>query len=276
MENILQHPVIFAILVMCIATPLTEIPLTERLTGILDEQSASYLTGILEQGGVSLLLYALISWLGMKREAGFTRPSEWRQLWLIWPMLFFSFLNIDERIFDGSITFDFSNPWLPILFILLYLSVGFIEEMLFRSVILPLMLRKWGHTQKGIYLAVMLSSVIFGLLHLLNVIMGRRTLLATGTQIIYGLFFGVFFTACFLRNRSIWPVILTHALFDLCGDLTELTTANNFGAIPQTDPQGALLVIAITLPLLLYGLFIFRKVKPQELPGNQVSLTEAI
>ena len=268
----LKYPVLFAILVMFIAAPLTEIPFADKLTGIMDKQSASYLTGIVEQGGVSLLLFLLISWLGMKHEAGFTRPSEWRQLWLVWPLVAYSFVNIDERILDGSIAFNFSSPWLPVLFVLLYLSVGFIEEILFRGLILPLMLRRWGQTKRGIYQAVIVSSVIFGLLHLINLLMGRRTMLSTGAQIIYGLFFGIFFAACFLRNRSIWPVIFTHALFDFCGNLTELTTANDFGAIPQTNLQGVLMVVALTLPLLLYGLFILRKVKPEELPANQIDV----
>ena len=264
-----KFPVVFAIIVLCITTPLTELHLEKYFVSFLDEQSASYLSGILQQGGVSILLFILIKWLGLLKEAGFTRISEWKQVWLVWPILVLSFLNIDERILDGSAVFDLSRPWLPVLFVLLYMSVGFIEEILLRGMVLPLMLRKWGKTKKGINFSVIFSSVIFGLLHLINLITGRRTLLSTTAQIIYGLFFGVFFAACFLRNRSIWPIIFTHALFDLMGNLNDIILGGDFGVVHELNLQGVMFSILFTIPLLFYGLFILRKVQPQDIPANQ-------
>ena len=269
-----KYPVVFAIIVLAIATPLTELHLENLFVSFLDEQSASYLSGIIQQGGVSILLIGLLKWLGMLKEAGFTRISEWKQVWLVWPILVLSILNLDEPFFDGTAVFDLSHPWLPVLFLLLYLSVGFIEEILLRGVVLPFMLRKWGRSKKGIVFAVVFSSVIFGLLHLINLFAGRRTLLSTGTQIIYGLFFGVFFAACFLRNRSIWPVIITHALFDLMGNLNDILVGGNFGTVHEINLQGALFSIIFTMPLLFYGLFILRKVQPQDIVFNQMTISD--
>jgi membrane protease YdiL (CAAX protease family) len=229
----------------------------------MDLQSASYLVGIVEQGGVSILLVLLLKKLGIIEAAGFTKPSQWKQIWLIWPILVYTILNGATAPFDGTLTIDTSKPYLILLFVLIYLSVGFFEEILFRSFTLSILLRKWGSSRKQIYWVVLLSNLLFGSLHVVNLIMGRRTLLSTGAQIIYGTFFGVFFAACFLRNKSIWPVIITHALFDLCGNFTNIAVGSHtFGQINNLTLQDALINSLITLPLLIYGLIILRKVKP--------------
>lgn len=259
-----RYPLITSILVMLAAAGLTEIHIENTLTPSLGFQNASYLTGVIEQGGVSILIFMLLAQFGMLAEAGFTRPKAWKQIWLIWPVILLSLINGDPSIVEGGPAIDFARPLTIILFVLLYFSTGFFEEILFRGFILRFMLKKWGRTRRGIYLAVVLSSVIFGLLHLLNLFMGRRTLLATGSQILYGAFFGVFFTACFLRNRSIWPVIFGHFLFDLCGNLDAISVGGRFGQIKEASPEGALIAILFTLPLLLYGLFILRKVEPEQ------------
>ncbi len=261
---VFRYPLSFSMLVMFVSTLLTEIHLENFLSNYMDFQNASYITGIFEQGLVSLLLAVLIFQLGMQRAAGFSQGVEWKQVWLIWPLLVLSVLNIDESVLNGSNPINPAHPERIILLVLLFASVGFFEEILFRGLILPLMLKKWGSSRGGIYLSVLLSSSIFGLLHLLNLFMGRYTLLSTLAQITFGTFFGVFFAACFLRVRSIWPVIFTHALFDLCGNLNEITVSSSFGKMQETTPEGALLAIALTLPLLLYGLFILRKVKPND------------
>lgn len=265
-----KFPVAFALVVMCISAPLTEIPLQDWFSFGLDKQSASYLTGIIEQGLVSLLLVGLMQQLGMLVEGGFTHPRTWKAIWLSWPMLVYFVINGGTSPFDGTFAIDTTHPQLIILFVLLYVSVGFIEEILFRGVILPLMLRRWGSTRRGIYIAVILSSSIFGLLHLLNLVMGRRDLLSTVSQIVYGAFFGVYFSAVFLRNRSIWPAIITHALFDMAGNFEAIAVVSTYGQVKEASLESALISGLICLPLLLYGLFILRKVKPEEIPFEMV------
>ena len=256
-----QYPVVFSSVVMVLATILTEIHAEEWLKKYMDYQSASYITGIVEQGVVSVLLVILIAKLGLLEAAGFTRPTRWKQLWLIWPILVFSFLNGSD-LFIGAIKLDLSKPVLIVLYTLLYISVGFVEEILFRGVMLTVLLQKWGKSLKGIYLSVILSSVLFGILHLVNFVMGRYSLLAAVTQTGFALFFGVFFSACMLRNHSIWPVIFGHALFDFFGSLNAISIGGTFSRSHDTNPQAALIVLLITSPLLLYGLFILRKVRP--------------
>jgi uncharacterized protein len=257
-----RFPVVFSTVMMVIGTVLTEIHAEDWLKKFIDYQSACYITGIVEQGLVSVLLVVMLAKMGLLEAAGFTRPSKWKQLWLAWPIFVLAALNGGTAPFDGTLTIDFSRPGLIVLYTLLYVSVGFVEEILFRGVILTVMVQKWGHTRKGIYLAVLVSSGLFGLLHLVNFAMGRYTLLAALTQTGYALFFGVFFGACMLRNNSIWPIIFSHFLFDFCGTLNQIAVGGTFSRSVETDPNNALVALALTLPLFLYGLFILRLVPP--------------
>lgn len=259
---ILRYPAAASVALFGLFFVLSEIELDKWLMNWMGYQKASYLSGTLVQGCVSGVIVLVIAWLGMTREAGFTPISRWKSVWLIWPVVVFSLLNGIEVI-DGTLKVNWADSWLIVLLVLLYISVGLIEEILFRGLILPLMLRQWGSTRKGIYRAVLLSSAIFGLAHLANLVMGRREALSTGAQILYGTFFGVFFAACFLRNKSIWPVIFAHFLFDLAGNLHEITVGHVFTrAASSQSLEDVLITVGVLLPLLLIGLFYLRRVEP--------------
>jgi len=266
---VFRYPLAACLVIMAIVLPLTELPLEELMTPALGLQKASYLSGILQQGIMSVVVFWLIARLGLLKEGGFTKVSEWKAIWLVWPLIIYSVLNGSDLI-DSPYRINWSDGGLIALLVLLYISVGTIEEFLFRGLILPLMLRKWGSTRKGIYIAVLVSSSIFGVAHLLNFIAGRRDLLTTSTQILYGTFFGVFFAALLLRNRSIWPAVFGHFLFDLCGNLMEITEGYVFTRVePTTTVNGALITLALLMPLLLIGLFYLRKVEPTTGNGDE-------
>lgn len=256
-----RHPLIFSIIILLLAIAFTEIPLEPLLKNYMDIQTATYITIALEQGVCAVILVVLIKALGLLKSAGFTKPRDWSKVWLVWPIIVLTVLN-GWSLFDGTIVIDSTKPMLIILFILLNASVGFFEEILCRGMMLTVLLKKWGNTQKGIYLSVLISSFIFGLVHILNFIMGRSTLPFALTQMAYAMFFGVFFAACLLRTNSIWPAIITHAVFDAFGSINEIAVGGSFGQIHQLTLEEALSTIAVTLPLMLaYGLFILRKAK---------------
>ena len=133
----------------------------------------------------------------------------------------------------------------------------FFEEILFRGGGFDPDAAKMGiDAARGVYLAVLVSSSIFGILHLVNLIMGRRDLLPLLDRLdrlpksFMGLFSGSVFAACFLRNKTIWPVIFSHALFDLCGNFNAIAVGGVFGQVKETTPQEAVVAGLVTLPLI--------------------------
>lgn len=262
----LGKPVLFAIFMTLAGIFLTEIPLREALAPSIGLQTAHYVTIILEQGLTGLLFFILLARLGWLDLAGFTGPKQWRALWLGWPLLLFTLINIED-----GIVIDTTKPLMIVLHLLTALSTGWVEEILCRGVVVTALLQKWGRTKKGVYLSVVVGSVIFGLAHLANLIMGRKPLLNNLTQVTFAIFFGVIFAACVLRNRSIWPMILLHAAIDWAGTLDEIAVGGGLRLTdPVITPNSAMISILITLPLFLYGLFLLRKVEPASLPLERV------
>ncbi len=257
----IERPLVFSLLVILLGSFLTEIPIQKLLVPYMGAQPAYYLAIILEQGIVGGFIFILLGFFGWLTIAGFAPLEKWRALWLGWPLLVFALINLEP----GTVI-DTSKPELIALHLLTALSTGWIEEILFRGAVLVALLQKWGRSRKGIYLAVLVSSALFGVTHLLNFIQGRKPLLDTATQITFAIFFGVMFCACFLRNRTIWPVILLHAAVDWAGTLDEIAVGGGLHKVVQPmSANNALISILITLPLFLYGLFILRKVEPDSL-----------
>jgi len=90
----------------------------------------------------------------------------------------------------------------------LCLFVGIAEEGLFRGLILNMLL------PKAIWRAVLLSSLLFGCMHILNVFVGFP-LNGALLEMLSALGFGIFLSAVRLRTNSLRPGIIAHSLWDL-------------------------------------------------------------
>lgn len=89
------------------------------------------------------------------------------------------------------------------------LGIGMAEEIFFRGIICGLWLKH--DTIK----AMIISSVLFGLSHILN-IAGGAELFETILQICFALVYGMILALIFAEGRSLLPCVLLHALHDFC------------------------------------------------------------
>jgi len=180
-----------------------------------------------------LLGLGLLAYLGWLREAGFNRPSRWRNLRLLWFPLAVIALALSGGVFVSG-----PAPLASALLVVLVATVG--EEILFRGVV-------WrALVPTGPVQPMVLTSVLSGLL-----VLGR-----TGTDgpwpeavRLTALTFCGGFTYAALRWRttSIWPVILVHTAFAFAAKIATLGTV--------TYP---LLMIFSTLGFIAYGLYLLR------------------
>ncbi|HZW02816.1 MAG TPA: type II CAAX endopeptidase family protein, partial [Anaerolineaceae bacterium] len=105
-------------------------------------------------------------------------------------------------------------------FLLLALLVGFVEETAFRGLILQAL------APGGRWQAVIVSSVLFGLVHLMNGLAGSSTVDLL-LQLGYTMAFGFGWAAVTLRTRSIGPLVIIHALIDFPAFLTAESAAGS-------------------------------------------------
>ena len=133
--------------------------------------------------------------------SGWARNSR-AMLWLL-PLWIITTLNL-----WGGITPRFSLPGQ--LFVIVSMAfVGFAEEMIFRGFLFKAMLK-----DGSVITAVIVSSVTFGLGHIVNLFTGHE-LAETLMQVVFAVAYGFLVTMAFYKSGSLIPCILSHSLFDI-------------------------------------------------------------
>ena len=173
--------------------------------------------------------------------------------------LFFVYIAANLEI--GSVAH--TTPRLLLLMVLECIAIGFYEEILFRGVLLRQFIELFGNSHRRIICAVFASSLVFGLIHLMNF----HTEVSTGavlSQVGYSFIMGVAFSALLIRTNwnLLWCGII-HSLYDIAagfGDFAVLQTTNEVIANSNTPSAGVYLMnFCLFIPLLIYAIFLLRK-----------------
>ena len=89
------------------------------------------------------------------------------------------------------------------------LGVGFLEEMIFRGLLFNAMLKDSSKT------AIIVSSITFGMGHIINLINGSGAeLIPNLMQVVYASAVGFMFVMIYYRTKSLFVCIITHGLFN--------------------------------------------------------------
>lgn len=215
---------------------------------------------------VAIGVLALFKKLNQHIKLGFCMKGLAKSFLLGWVVWIASVINF----YDTWVNIDMSVATIPNLkdyigYGLYVLGVGVFEEVLLRGIILNKMLDRWGDSKGGIYDAVLISSFLFGLWHLINLINKPWMVIGTITQVFYAFFIGVFFSAVYLRTRNLWSVILMHAIFDIGGCLEELFINEVAQQATQDISVATGLFIILEFSIfMIVGLFYLRKVDDKE------------
>lgn len=134
-----------------------------------------------------------------------------------------------------------------VLFILSMLCVGFIEEIIFRGFLFKAM------SKDNIKSAVFVSSITFGMGHIVNFLNGRD-LIPTLLQICYATAIGFLFTIIFYKGKSLWPCIITHGIINSLAIF----------AVQRTQMISIITSIVLCVISLVYALWILKKAEKSE------------
>jgi membrane protease YdiL (CAAX protease family) len=134
-----------------------------------------------------------------------------------------------------------------LLAILLMLHVGFLEELLFRGLLLQAIREK-----SGVRKAVIISGITFGIGHMVNLLRGYG-LEELASQIVIAIVLGIILSLLVVITRNLLAGIIFHILFNIGGTITN----------QESSQQRWLLVIMllISIPYLLYLLRLLPKAK---------------
>lgn len=138
------------------------------------------------------------------------------------------------------------------LYALFCLSVGFFEEMAFRGCVLMLLLKKRRGNKLGVFMAIFWSSVVFGLIHLVNLFTASPV--AVLLQIGYSALIGGLCSLVLLATKNIWLCVLLHAVYNFAGGIVPA-----FGdGVIWTAPE-VVLTAVVAVIVTVYSVWLFIK-----------------
>jgi len=186
-------------------------------------------------------------------QPSFSRPTK--RIWLLSPFLLLCLSNFLVAWIQGLPGLGLSSPVPLLKAALLYFLVAVGEELVFRVVVYSECKKKWP-----LWKAVLVSSLIFALPHLLNAT-SWATLGTSALQVLYSFFLGLLLSIIYDVSGNILWAVAFHFLFDflngsLASSLFPLPWDASFYLI------NVLVSVGVSMYFLLVRPILFAKEKP--------------
>lgn len=139
-----------------------------------------------------------------------------------------------------------------------YIGVGIIEELYVRALLLNIIERLAYKTKNAQSIAIVVSSVVFGLGHIFGMI--GQDVLTVICRIIFTTMLGIIFGVIYKKSDNLWLVAVAHILLDFCGGVVFCFVSPAVFALPaliSTD------VSYIAIALYLFGKYYLHKPKKE-------------
>lgn len=158
----------------------------------------------------------------------------------------------------GDAYFVHGEPWYILWFALECLAIGLFEEAAFRGVALLLIAEKRRTTKKGLFMSIVLSSAVFGVIHLANILAGASPG-AVFLQIGYSFLIGAMCSVILFKTANLWLCVLLHAVYDFSGNLMP-----TLGAGTWWDTPTVIFTVILAVFTTVFYVVAFMKMDPTE------------
>ena len=190
---------------------------------------------------MAIFLYGFIRRNHLKEYLGLCRTKgNYRNLLYFIPLLIISSVNL-----WNGLTLNSPVPE-TVLYMVSMCLVGFLEEVIFRGLLFK------GMCRSNVTSAMIVSSLTFGMGHIVNLLLGEPPL-DTMLQLVYASAIGFCYTAIFYVGGSILPCILSHAV---------VNATSAFAVQPTTKAQVVIAVVQTALSV-GYGMWLLHNRKCQ-------------
>lgn len=186
---------------------------------------------------LSILILIFIIKIDKVKYFGLTKITSYKKYLYFIPLIILISVNL-----WGGINLDNKISYI-IFYILTMINIGFLEEIIFRGFLFKMM------EKDSIKTAVIVSSLTFGIGHILNLLNGAD-LIPTLLQIIYATSTGFMFVIIFIKSKSIMPCIITHSLVNALS-VFEVSRFITIYIAP----------IILTIIPIIYSIYLIKKIK---------------
>ncbi|MEH6537738.1 MAG: CPBP family intramembrane glutamic endopeptidase [Psychroserpens sp.] len=252
-----NNPFVIAAITLILFLGILKFPLISVLDNFdLSSQQADNIIRIIKNSIILILVLFAIKKLKLVALSGLSKNIKFQKKYLILIPMYLVVIGVFSLLDTDLSSISAIDV---ILLSVSMLSVGFVEEFIFRGILQSVFLKKYGHRKYGILIGIFLPAALFGGLHLVNLDMSN--IAASISQAVYAFFIGVSFGAILLKTNKLIPLAILHGLINIVFSINTLLDDNAMsGQIEQQDIGQAIGTMLIVLPLFVVGLFIIRKI----------------
>jgi membrane protease YdiL (CAAX protease family) len=182
----------------------------------------------------SILIVTTLMCIIQLRLLHFTGLDHWKNIKNIQATMI-ALVFIMVGISNNWNTYITAGVDLVLLFAISTLAVGVFEELLFRGLVFPLLIRSFSKSKSAFLWSAILSNLMFGLMHFINIFSQPENVVGILSQVFFATSIGVFFCGLMVRTEHILIPILIHALVnfgfgaDEIKGITEIKEASTSG-----------------------------------------------
>ena len=239
------------LIIMMIIFEFIDMPLFQNLEdeGIITDSIMRLL------GGIAFII--ILTGFGYAKI--FQIKHFWKSLFIIIPALIISINNFPIiAFFDGRALLS-APEYRIYLFLFECLCIGFYEEIIYRGIILGILFQNLAKTKNGLLKAIVFSSFVFGLSHLLNLFSGAA-IGDTVLQIGYSFLLGTLWAVMYLKTQNLWLTMLLHATYNFFGQVMfRLGTVEG-----RFDIYTVIITVVLAVLVAIYTIGIFKQLKERE------------
>lgn len=229
--------------------------------GLLALGASSLLVGVPPAGDVRGIAYYLLPFGVVALLSAIVRPTGafinfgrhpaaafrygWYLLMIALILGVLSFLSIGEERFVTP-----SWQVVAIYLVVTCLTASF-EELLCRGLIQNLIVARFAATKGGPWRAIVISSLIFAVLHFANLTAKPWFVIGTLTQVIYTLCVGIVVGTIYYLTGDLLAAILVHAAFNFCGQIAMIFQPVGAPLHEDLPIAGAIIQLVLLLPAIV-------------------------
>ncbi len=207
--------------------------------------------------GICLLMMSFCSFLYLLSP---TRKVSIKSLFLILPCWLVVINNFPFiPVITGSATLN-TSWWYVLLYALQCLTVGLFEECAFRGCVFMLILEGKHKTKKDVFFSIIYSSLIFGAIHIVNLLAGSG-IVPVIQQLGYSFLIGAMCAVALIITKNLWVSVLLHACFNFAGGVIPTLGEGHIWDAPTIIITAVLAVIVTVYMIIVFVKYDMSKIQ---------------
>ncbi|MGY6560863.1 MAG: CPBP family intramembrane glutamic endopeptidase [Luteibaculaceae bacterium] len=208
--------------------------------------------------GIVIFIFLYLSWKEKILTAfNITKPFYMVNAHaMLWPLFLFApaFAVIYQNLL-------IAHPSDVLVFLSATIILSTAEEVVFRIFVFGILVKYTGK----IMLPIVVSSILFGLMHYGNFFSGQMSIEFANGQVIYATFIGIYLCGVFLRTQNVYTVFLIHSIVNIVGMQNKLKESYlpeelipTFEASPENEISSYIILFVIFPTIALFGILMAR------------------